>query len=544
MIKASVILAVAFCAAGLFRRRSAAERHIFWTAAIGSAALLPLLAPFLPPWQPELVGRVASVLPAISQTAAPQVSAYGTEVVVHAEGIEPARSLANLLLGTWFAGAVIAILILIAAVFRLRSVAAGARCVTDARWTTMAVDLSRSLGLKRTVRILESDQASMPVTWGFFRPQVLLPASAADWSDERLRVVLAHELAHVYRFDWLVQFLAEIVRAVYWFNPLFWIASSRLHRESEQACDDAVVTLGVDGRDYATHLLELARSLRVSDRRWVPALAMARRPDLERRVVAIVDFTLSRRAVTRRRMIAVMISAFCLAVPLAAMRAPARQAAPAIRRARIGELPVASETPGSVQTPPEVAVYNAPPLYSDEARRRGIEGTVTAEVQVDASGRVSGLRVVRGLGFGLDQNALLAVRDWQFRPGTRNGSPVEMTTHVGVEFDLRNEELNELIANDMAHRVGLDVSPPRIIYRVEPQYSDSAKSEQITGAVVLDLMVREDGVPNVLRVVRSLRSDLDENAINALEQWRLSPAMKDGMPVKVRVNVEVHFNLR
>ena len=96
----------------------------------------------------------------------------------------------------------------------------------------------------------------------------------------------------------------------------------------------------------------------------------------------------------------------------------------------------------------------------------------------------------------------------------------------------------------MAHRVGPDVSPPRIIYRVEPEYSESAKAEQITGTVVLDLMIREDGVPNVLRVVRSVRSDLDENAINALEQWRLSPAMKDGMPVKVRVNVEVHFNLK
>jgi TonB family protein len=544
MIKASIILAAALCAARLLCRRSAAERHIFWTAAIGSAALLPLLAPFLPQWQPELVGRVAAVLPAISQTAAPQISAYGTGVVVHAEGIQPARSLNHILLATWLVGATIAILILIAAVLRLKWVAARAQCVSNPRLTKAAGDLSRALGLKRPVRILESSQASMPVTWGFLRPQVLLPASAAEWSEERLRVVLAHELAHVHRLDWLVQLLAETVRAVYWFNPLFWIASSRLHRESEQACDDAVVNLGVDGRDYATHLLELARALRASDQRWLPALAMARRPDLERRLVAIVNSTLNRRSVTRKRTFVVMIAAFCLAVPLAAMRAPARQAVPAIQRVPIGGLPPVAEAPGSMQTPPEVVVYATPPLYSDEARRRGIEGVVTAEVHVDANGKVSGLRVVKGLGFGLDQNALLAVRDWQFVPGKRDGSPVEMTTRVDVEFSLRNEELNEIIANDMAHRVGPDVSPPRIIYRVEPEYSESAKGERLTGTVVLDLMIREDGTPNVLRVVRSLRSDLDENAINALEQWRLSPAMKDGMPVKVRVNVEVNFNLK
>jgi len=544
MIKASLILAAAFCVARLFCRRSAAERHILWAAAIGSAALLPLLASFLPPWQPELVSRVAAVLPAISRNAAPQVSTFGTEVVVHAEGIPPARSLAYLLSAIWFAGAIISTTLLIAAIFRLKRFAARAQCAPDPRWTRVATDLSRALGLKRTVRVLESCHASMPVTWGFLRPQVFLPASAAEWSDERLRVVLAHELAHVYRFDWLVQLLAEIVRALYWFNPLFWIASSRLHRESERACDDAVVNLGVDGRDYATHLLELVRLLKGSDRRWLPALAMARQPDLERRVIAIVDSTMNRRTVTRRRIFAVMIAAFCLVVPLAAMRPTARQAVPTVQRIRIGELPSVSEAPVSMQTPPEVAVYSTPPLYSDEARRRGIEGVVTAEVHVDANGNVSGLRVVKGLGFGLDQNALLAVRDWQFVPGKRNGSPVEMTTRVDVEFNLRNEELNEIIANDMAHRVGPDVSPPRIIYRVEPEYSESAKAEQITGTVVLDLMIREDGVPNVLRVVRSVRSDLDENAINALEQWRLSPAMKDGMPVKVRVNVEVHFNLK
>jgi TonB family protein len=544
MIKASVILAAAFCAARLFSRRSAAERHILWTAAIGSSALLPLLAPFLPAWQPELVGKVAAVLPAISQTAMPQIPSYGTEVVVRAEGIQPAREPSRVLLAIWLTGSAVAILILTAAVLRLRWIAARSQREPDPRLMKTAAALSQALGLRRTVRILQSRHALMPMTWGFLRPRVLLPASAAEWSEDRLRIVLAHELSHVRRFDWPVQLLAEIVRAVYWFNPLFWIASIRLQGESERACDDAVVNLGIDGRDYATHLLELARFVRASSRRWLPALAMARQPDLEKRVLAIVDSTLNRRAVTRKRVFAVMIPAFCMAIPLAAMRAPARQVGPAIQRARIGQLPSISGTPVSAEIPPEVALYTTPPLYSDEARRRGIEGVVTAEVHVDANGKVSGSRVVKGLGFGLDQNALLAVRDWQFIPGKRNGIPVEMTTRIDVAFNLRNEELNELIANDMAHRVGPDVSPPRIIYRVEPEYSDKAKAEHLTGTVVLDLMIREEGTPSVLRVVRSLRSDLDENAINALEQWRLSPAMKDGIPVKVRVNVEVNFNLR
>ena len=66
----------------------------------------------------------------------------------------------------------------------------------------------------------------MPVAWGVRRLRVLLPACADDWSAERIRAVLAHELAHIDRGDWIVHVLAEVGCAIYWFNPLFWIAKN------------------------------------------------------------------------------------------------------------------------------------------------------------------------------------------------------------------------------------------------------------------------------------------------------------------------------
>ena len=88
------------------------------------------------------------------------------------------------------------------------------------------------------VRLLLTDESDLLATWGLLRPRVLLPPHAREWPDDRIRIVLCHELAHVRRHDWFVQITAEAVRIAFWFNPLIWIACTRLRRDSEQACDD------------------------------------------------------------------------------------------------------------------------------------------------------------------------------------------------------------------------------------------------------------------------------------------------------------------
>ena len=137
--------------------------------------------------------------------------------------------------------------------------------------------------------LLQSTHPSLLVTWGLARPKVILPAAADAWTDARARVVLSHELAHIRRGDWIVQLSAELLRAFYWFNPLLWIACRRLRLESEHACDDEVMSRGVEGTDYATHLIELARALNQRRHMWFPAPAMARPSSLERRVRAMLN---------------------------------------------------------------------------------------------------------------------------------------------------------------------------------------------------------------------------------------------------------------
>jgi mono/diheme cytochrome c family protein len=177
------------------------------------------------------------------------------------------------------------------------------------------------LGLTRRVRLLMSSHIDIPVACGIVHPAVLLPLEAESWDEERRRVVLLHEFAHVKRRDCLVQTIAHLTWAIHWFNPLALVAVSRLRAEQESACDDLVLEVGTPATEYADHLCEIATTAR---RRLVPvwaALAIARPSRLEARVTAILDDARSRRSPSLQSCVA-MAALMCLgSFTVSAMRA-------------------------------------------------------------------------------------------------------------------------------------------------------------------------------------------------------------------------------
>jgi protein TonB len=92
-------------------------------------------------------------------------------------------------------------------------------------------------------------------------------------------------------------------------------------------------------------------------------------------------------------------------------------------------------------------------------------------------------------------------------------------------------------------RVGGGVSAPRAVYAPDPEYSEEARKQKYQGVCVLMLVVGPDGRPRDIRLARSLGLGLDEKAVEAVKQWKFEPAMKDGKPVSVAINVEVSFRL-
>jgi TonB family protein len=93
------------------------------------------------------------------------------------------------------------------------------------------------------------------------------------------------------------------------------------------------------------------------------------------------------------------------------------------------------------------------------------------------------------------------------------------------------------------YKIGGDVSSPRVISKIEPEYSDAAKSQKIQGGVLLNIVIDAAGVPHDIRVMRSLDPDLDANAVQAVTEWRFSPAMKGGKPVACEAKVQINFHL-
>jgi beta-lactamase regulating signal transducer with metallopeptidase domain len=310
-MQTSAILLVAFVLLRLFRKRTAGLRHAVILIAMACASVVPALGFYLPSWPsttlvlPTLAGEPSAmpvspdassrllVTPLPEAAAQDSTSATSLAVTNRPTDLRHLRTTVRLALDValviYFTGLAISIAMLCVGLLELRRIAAGATRIRSMRWQRRCAGIAAAYGLRRRVDLA---QTSRPIlaTWGFLRPQVLLPVSAEDWPDDRIRTVLLHELAHIRRNDWIVQILANTLRAIYWFNPLVWIACSRLQQECEQACDDAAVQQGEDGVEYAGHLLALARGLSASAPPQLRAAApMARPTTLKRRVAVLLD---------------------------------------------------------------------------------------------------------------------------------------------------------------------------------------------------------------------------------------------------------------
>jgi len=329
-IKASIVVALGLTASTLLRRRSAALRHWVLTVSIACSAAMPLLAVVVPTWHVHMgtLGHLRSGAPPV----APQTISAGeiANAVVASESAMERQSLpapnSQVLAAAWLAGMAMSLGVLLVGFARLLSIASRSEPIVQGKWVELAVDISCAYRLRRPVLLLTTEHPTLLVTWGTARPKVILPTAAREWAEDRIRVVLSHELAHVRRGDWLVQIVAEVLRAIYWFNPLVWMACRRLRQNSEQACDDAVLSLGIDAADYATQLVDLARVFNQRRRMWVPAPSVARQSSLEGRIRAMLNAGLNRRPLTQPVRLATVSALLGLTVAIAGVGMSAQTA--------------------------------------------------------------------------------------------------------------------------------------------------------------------------------------------------------------------------
>lgn len=325
--KGSLLLILAILVSRSLHRVSAAGRHLVWLIALASLLCLPIVASLLPEitlaWLPTAETSIDRAASASDSRSSEKIATPPARAAEMSSSMTSASSLTTWVLDTWTAGmrsGLLTTIWLVGAGFlllrlgvglvRLRRLQMAAHRYESPHLQPILETVGERLAPGRRVDVLCHPLIEAPCTWGWHRPVVLLPREATSWGREPLQDVMAHELAHVGRRDWLGYLLASLATALCWFHPLVWLAASRLRLEAERACDDRVLALGTSAPDYAERLLHMAQQLRQLGRRQAlltlaggsptgSALKMARRHQLSHRIAAILNPRLRRHTMTR-----------------------------------------------------------------------------------------------------------------------------------------------------------------------------------------------------------------------------------------------------
>lgn len=546
-LETSLIVLLALAVLPLLRRRTAAFRHWVLAASILCAAAAPLVGPFVPvsPFALPISSTIAGLPDAAAVDGAVPVtrSAVPTADPVPAPSVLTLRSA---ILAAWIVGMSLSFTLLLVGFAQLAAITRRAHRLRTGPLVDRARSICAQYGIRKPVTIFLWDHQPLLVTWGLWRPKLVLPRVATGWGSDRLDLVLRHELAHVYRGDWATQLVAEVLRSIFWFNPLLWVACARLRQESERACDDEVLTRGAEGANYAAHLVEIARDFSAR-RQWGAAPAMARPSSLERRVRAMLDVQLNRGPVSRAARAATLLALLAVTIPVAGIAAQTvfSKVAGSIVDPMNGVLPGVT----LVLTNPETkAKYE---VTSDSSGRYEFVGVPAGDYVFEA--RLPGFAVMQGRMTVSGQNVQ---KDLTLQVGTLQETINVQASRAAAAGTLPAPSAPRPAAakrpippcgqsqpTSGVLRVGGNIRPPHKVKDVRPVYPADLAAKGVAGTVQLQATIGPDGVVDQVDVVSTPHPDLGAAASTAVRQWEFDSTLLNCMAIPVSMKVTVNFSV-
>ena len=576
-LQIGLLVGVAAVVPALLRLRVPRARLAYWHILLAACLLLPQVRP----WRREIVAADVHIVTRILSTgpAGPATRAIPwSEIALALLAAGAVARLAWLGVGFW-------------KLRRLRRQAVRPAGRIAAPWPTNAL-------------LLLSQEIASPVTFGWRRPVVLLPARFPELGPSVQQAILCHELLHIARRDWLFALGEEIVRAVLWFHPAIWWLLGEIQLAREEAVDQEAIRRTESRDEYVDALLAIAGAEACD---LAPAPLFLRKRHLKLRVVSI--FKEVRMSQTR------LISA--LAGCLATLAAACWMVTAALPLA--GAPQVASDAPGvTVDTGGAALLHRPPVAYPAEARRKGISGTVALQLTLDADGNVTDAHALSGPAE-LRKAALQSALEWHFAHDSAGATrqvaitfqsesaaapPASNTAPAAIPFGdkswqgtikslailglpdaaradllgrlpvhqgdpLTNDSLAKLqlavrqfdehlsfsIAKDGEDGVDVQITTPgfnlriggnlmqtKLVRQPRPLYPAEAKAARIQGTVRLKAIIAMDGTVKSLEVVEG-DPTLAAAAITAVKQWVYEPTLLNGDPVEVSTAIDVHFTL-
>jgi TonB family protein len=512
----TILLLTGYVITAALRKSSAALRHVVWTCVIAATLVYPPLHWIVPHRVIRQEIPVVSVPTVRIDTAGSVQNASSSKA--------DAFSASEIAITIWALGSILLAIRFAARVMQFRLL------MTDVK----AVDAAFP------VPILTSTRIPGPIVTGIFRPRIVLPDGNAAWTPSRRRAVLAHELAHIRRRDPAILLMAQAATIVYWFHPLCWLAAARLRTESERACDDAALRIGLRPSRYAGELLDLARLFNPQ-----PAIPMATASNLESRVKFILDPFVNRSFAPRRAWLvaAALTTAFTVPVSVLSLYAqrPGRGGGISVQTAGGGTIT------GSVSDPTGAVVPRVQVIASN------MEGGNKEIATSDAIGNFAFNNIPAG-NYSIEAHApgFTASRlDLTLSNGGTVVAPVRLKVgSVGEQITVvaagRAKPMTSATAGTARPiRVGGNVQPASLVEQVRPVYPEAMQAVGIEGTVLMEAVISKEGTPiSLVPQNTSIDPAFVSAAMDAVRQWRYRPALLNGEPIEVLTTISVDFKLQ
>ena len=326
------------------RKSSAATRYTIWSAAFVILIILPIVSVTVPSWTAitieESVIGIRTGFPAPDAVVSEHYDEPGKSTPIHPVQLssnvpvdlssaintvndQPGNSsrwasIQLILFGMWLFISIAFLSKFLIDWLTVRGITARASMAERSDVARIRSSLIKLLSIRRGVQVKLSPEVSMPFAWGILNPIIILPSNADDWTPERLRSVITHELAHIARWDYAFHILIEIVRALYWPNPFIWAAARTSVMERERACDDLVLRLGTPSVEYASDLLHIAR-FQIENNVTVSAVTMAGEPGLKERINHVMNSAINRSPLPKELLILTMLISLVLVISAGSM---------------------------------------------------------------------------------------------------------------------------------------------------------------------------------------------------------------------------------
>jgi len=318
----------------IFHIKSAPTRYSLWLFALIAMLLLPFLTPFVPQIDFTRLHHQRGAdyglndrmsLGMEAGDAGDMLAAGGSVASAGAADGTPGKKMdvsiinpVSMAYFIWCAGAISVLFTTIVVYGKLRKLRLCSSHVDSQAALGMLSRLREKLGIRRAVTLKSSSRVYAPISLGVFSPTIILPDDVTDGeSTDKLEMILAHELAHIKRFDYLVRLLQNALKVFFFFHPLFHLIKRNLAREREHICDDWVIDMTEHRSRYAECLVDMLERVVYNPVNIPVTLAMAeRKQDIPGRIDMIVDKT--RRTATKvpRKALLALLLIGCLSLPV------------------------------------------------------------------------------------------------------------------------------------------------------------------------------------------------------------------------------------